>query len=127
MNRLPRVDYTREARREFDLCRQLLRRHSPDQAWDRTREIVGAVRRIRANPEMHPVRTIDPLTGLALRRCNVAQFAIVYVYFGPSPTVPFGLVSLRAFRHARREDVLWRVRENAPESDAMALPLALQT
>jgi plasmid stabilization system protein ParE len=113
MNRLPAVEYTKEARRDLDRCRQFLRRHSPANAWQRTREIVGAIRRIRENPEMNPVRRMDPDTGLHLRRCNVAQFVIVYVYFGPEPSKPRGLISLRAFRHAGEEDVFWEVRDSA--------------
>jgi hypothetical protein len=58
------------------------------------------------------VRTIEAdNTGLPLRRCNVGQFAIVYVYYRSNTSEPKGLVSLRAFRHAAEEDVLWEVRE----------------
>jgi plasmid stabilization system protein ParE len=84
MNRLPRIKYTKEARRDFDQCRHFLRRHSPATAQRRIREIIRAIRRIRENPEMRPVRQVSTETGLPLRRCNVAQFVIVYVYFQPS-------------------------------------------
>ncbi len=113
----PRVSYTQEARRDFDRCRQFLRRHSPANTWRRTREFFTAVRRIVENPELNPVRKVDPNTGLHLRRCNVAQFVIVYVYFKPDAREPSGLVSLRAFRHASEEDVLWEVREDVSAGD----------
>jgi plasmid stabilization system protein ParE len=111
MQQPPRVRYTKEARRDFDRCRQFLRRYSPANVWRRTHEIVSAVRRIVENPEVTPVRKVDAVTGLHLRRCNVAQFVIVYVYFKPDALNPHGLVSLRAFRHASEEDALWEVRE----------------
>ena len=119
MKRIPRVRYTEEAGRDFDRCRHFLRRHSPENAWRRTRQLLSAVRRIRENPEINAVREISPKTGLLLRRCNVAQFVIVYVYFRPSALEPDGLVSLRAFRHASEEDVFWEVHEQAA-ADALS-------
>jgi plasmid stabilization system protein ParE len=116
MKRPPRLKYTKEARRDIERCRQFLRRHSPFDVLRRTRELVSAVRRILENPELHPVRKIDRDTGLHLRRCSVAQFVIVYVYFRPDALEPNGLVSVRAVRHASEEDTLWSVREQAVET-----------
>jgi plasmid stabilization system protein ParE len=115
MKQPSRISYTKDARRDLDHCRQFLRHHSRSSTRRRTREFFDAIRRIAENPELSPVRTIDSDTGLHLRRCNVAQFVIVYVYFPPSAREPAGLVSLRAFRHGRTENVLWRVRENTSE------------
>ena len=118
MKQPPRIRYTDEARQDFERCRQFLRRHSPDTVSRRTRELFSAVRRIVENPELNPVRKVDPDTGLHLRRCNVARFVVVYVYFAPNALEPAGLVSLRAFRHASEEDVFWEVRECA-SADAL--------
>jgi plasmid stabilization system protein ParE len=126
MKRLPRVEYTLEARRDFDRCRHFLRRHSPENAWRRTRDLVSAIRRIRQQPELRPVRAVAPDGALPLRRWNVGQFVIVYVYFKPDAAEPSGLVSLRAFRHAREEDVLWDVRDCSP-SDAAQERIRLST
>ena len=111
MKPLPTLDYTKDAHRDFKRCRQFLRRQSPRSASRRRREMMNAVRRVRANPEINPVRKVDPVTGLHLRRHNVAQFVIVYVYFKPDASEPNGVVSIRAVRHAGEEDVLWEIRE----------------
>jgi plasmid stabilization system protein ParE len=120
MNLPPRVSYTKEARRDFDRCRDFLRRDPRANIRSRTRDFFNAVRRIAENPEINPVRKIDRGTGLQLRRCNVAQFVIVYVYFKSTAQEPYGLVSLRAFRHASNEDVLWGVCENTAEYNGTA-------
>jgi hypothetical protein len=67
---LPRLEYTDEARRECKRYRQFPRRHSPLSVTRRTGEILDAVRWIRANPEINPVRRVASDTGLRLRRQN---------------------------------------------------------
>ncbi len=42
---------------------------------------------------------------------NVAQFVVVYAYFGPTPSLPHGEVSIRAIVHASEGDTWLEVRE----------------
>jgi hypothetical protein len=60
------------------------------------------------------VWALGPLTGLELRRCNAAQFAIVYAYLRPTERFPQGIVSIRAVRHVREKDVFEGVKEQSP-------------
>jgi len=107
----PRIRYTVEARRDLRRCRQFLRRHSPGSVRFRMRELMEGVRTLREFPEMNRVRQAIPGSALPLRRHNVGQFVIAYVYLRPNESEPNGLISLRAFRHAGTEDALWMVRE----------------
>jgi plasmid stabilization system protein ParE len=69
MRSLPRLEYTDDAYRDFKRCRQFLRRQSPGNVSRRMRELMNAVRGVRANPEISPVRKVDPVT---LRICVAA-------------------------------------------------------
>ena len=91
-------------------CRQFLRRKAAGRAIDRIHEVICSVRGLRENPCMNPVRKTDPRNGLQFRRHNVDQFVVIYVYFRPSAEAPNGLISIRAIRHAREEDVFWGVK-----------------
>jgi hypothetical protein len=54
---------------------------------------------------------LEGRSGIWLRRCKAAQFVIVYTYLPPSdPNLP-GVVSIRAVRHARSENVFSGVKE----------------
>ena len=67
--------------------------------------------RALTRPESNPVGAWRSQTGLKLRRCNVAQFAIVYAHIPPNDRFPRGIVSIRAVRHSRVEDVFVGVKE----------------
>jgi len=103
---MPRVN------RDIKRCRQFLRRKTAGRAIDRIHEVMRSVRWLRENPCINPVRKIDPRSGLQFRRHNVDQFVLVYVYFSPTEKSPGGIVSIRAIRHAREEDVFWGVRDS---------------
>lgn len=111
MNSRPRLDYTVDARRDLQRCRKFLRRNSPGNVSRRLRELMNGVRAIQEFPEMNRVRLVEPDTALPIRRHNVGQFVIAYVYFKPDEVEPRGVISLRAFRHASMQDALWAVRE----------------
>ena len=114
----PRISYTVEARRDLRRCRQFMRRYSPDGVRSRMRELMEALRILREFLEMNRVRQATSGSKLPLRRHNVGQFVIAYVYFRPDESEPSGLISLRAFRHAGMDDALWMVRESAVEGSS---------
>ena len=62
-------------------------------------------------PESNRVGSWRPETGIELRRCNAAQFVIVYAYLWPSTRYQRGVVSIRAVRHSRVKDVFLGVKE----------------
>lgn len=81
---------------------------------DRLRDITRGIAEIRIRPGRNSISVIRPGTGIALRRHSVAQFAIIYAYFEPDSAHPRGLVSIRAVRHRRVENVFAGVREPLP-------------
>jgi hypothetical protein len=96
MRNEPKLSYLPRVRRDMRRCLQFLRRKASGRAAKRMAEVMEGVRRVRANPLLFPVRKIHPETGAELRRHNVAQFVILYAYFGPTPSLPYGEVSIRA-------------------------------
>jgi hypothetical protein len=81
---------------------------------DRERDIFQGIAQILARPRGNKVCIRRRATGVDLRRHTIAQFAIIYVYVEPNDEYPGGLVSLRAVRHRRVENVFSGVRERAP-------------
>jgi len=81
---------------------------SPARHPSRHREGVGAAR-------VEPCRFVEARTGIELRRCNAAQFVIVYAYLRPTVRYASGVVSIRAVRTLpRRGRVLGGQRANRP-------------
>jgi hypothetical protein len=105
LSRMPRV------RQDMRRCRQFLRRKESGRATKRIAELMEGIRRLRVNPRLYPVRKVDAETGIEYRRHNVAQFVVIYSYFGPSPSRPHGEVSIRAITHASEGDIWFEVRE----------------
>jgi hypothetical protein len=79
--------------------------------------VVNAVRLLQQHPKLRPVEAVSTI-GLGLRRQKAGQFVLVYSYFEPSSTEPCGLVSVRAIRHERHEDVFFGVRESSQAGTA---------
>jgi hypothetical protein len=78
---------------------------------DRELDISQSIEEVLANPEVNRPELRRPDTGIWLRRCNAAQFVVVYTYLPSSdPDLP-GVVSIRAVRHRRVEDVFAGVKE----------------
>jgi plasmid stabilization system protein ParE len=111
MRNEPKLTYKPRVKRDLRRCLQFLRRKTSGRVSRRLRELVDGVRRVRASPLLYPVRQISHESGAELRRYNVAQFAIIYAYFGPTPSLPYGEVSIRAIVHASEGDVWLEVRE----------------
>jgi hypothetical protein len=78
---------------------------------DRESDIRRGIEKVCACPDANPPELRRAGTGIWLRRCSVAQFVIVYVYLPPSDRNLRGVVSIRAVRHRRVEDVFAGVKE----------------
>lgn len=118
MTRVPELDVQSRVDRDLWRCRLFVKQHASGRPLDRIREVKRAIRLVRATPELNPVRRTEPVSGLQMRRHNVDQFVIIYVYFRPCESMPNGMVSIRAIRHAREEDVFWGVHDSAAAEDA---------
>jgi plasmid stabilization system protein ParE len=127
MKSRPRLDYTAEARRELKQCRLFLRRYSPATVSRRIGDLMDGVRAILEFPEISRVRVTGPDTGQPVRRRNVGQFVIAYVYISPNESEPNGVVILRGFRHASMQDALWAVREQGASDSIEDEPTLLST
>jgi hypothetical protein len=102
---MPRVE------RDIRRCLGFVGRQPWGKPDDREFDIYRGMEMACAYPESnHPeLRRTD--TGIWLRRCNVAQFVIVYTYLSSrNPDLP-GVVSIRAVRHRRVEDVFAGVKK----------------
>lgn len=108
----PILWYTDQSNRDLKNIRLFLQRKRGGQPSRRIREIMQAADRLRDSPRLYAVESAHPITRLEFRRKNVGQFVIVYAYIGPTARRPSGIVSIRAIRHAAREDVLFRVEES---------------
>jgi hypothetical protein len=102
---MPRVE------RDFRRCLGFVGRQPWGKPDDREFDIYLGIETACAYPLANcaELRRLD--TGIWLRRCNTAQFVVVYTYL-PSrdPDLP-GVVSIRAIRHRRVEDVFAGVKE----------------
>ena len=102
---MPRVD------EDIERCVGFIARQPWGNPTRRRIDIGRGIERSLTRPESNPVAVWRPQTGLKLRRSNAAQFAIVYAYIPPNGRFPRGVVSIRAVRHARVEDVFLGVKE----------------
>lgn len=114
---LPRLQLTPRATSDIDRCRQYLRRRQSSRLVNYIHDVISGMRVLRERPGINPVRSRHPVSGLELRRHNVDQFVIIYAYLKPTDSDPRGLVSIRAIRHAREEDVFWGVNDSAAPFD----------
>jgi hypothetical protein len=102
---MPRVD------RDIEQCLDFVARQPWGKPSDRELDICLGIVRALLRPEANRVDSWRPDTGLELRRCNAAQFVIVYAYLRPTARFARGVVSIRAIRHSRVEDVFSGVKE----------------
>jgi plasmid stabilization system protein ParE len=79
---------------------------------DRHHDIEACIQEICERPTVSKVYVRRRDTCIELRRRDIRQFAIVYVYFPPDAVNPHGLVSIRAIRHRRIRNVFTGVRES---------------
>jgi hypothetical protein len=105
---MPRV------RRDIKRCLDFVGRQPWGKPGDRELDIYRGIEKVRANPEANHRELRRPDTGIWLRRCYAAQFVIVYTYLPPTDPLQPGVVSIRAVRHSRVEDVFSGVKEPTP-------------
>ena len=102
---MPRID------RDIEECLDFVARQPRGKPNDRKLDIRLGIEKALARPEANRVGLWRPDTGIELRRCNAAQFVIVYAYLRPTARFARGVVSIRAIRHSRVEDVFSGVKE----------------
>lgn len=102
---MPRID------RDIEECLDFVARQPRGKPNDRKLDIRLGIEKALARPEANRVGLWRPDTGIELRRCDAAQFVIVYAYLRPTARFARGVVSIRAIRHSRVEDVLSGVKE----------------
>ncbi|MFL6604429.1 MAG: hypothetical protein ACJ8R9_24265 [Steroidobacteraceae bacterium] len=102
---MPRVD------RDVEECLDFVARQPWGKPYDRQLDIRRGIEKALERPDANRVGSWRPETGIELRRCNVAQFAIIYAYLRPTSRFTAGVVSIRAVRHSRVKDVFSGVKE----------------
>ena len=101
----PRVD------RDIDDCVAFVARQPWGNPNDRRLDIRRGIERALALPEANHAEVWRAPQGFWLRRCNAAQFVIVYAYLPSSDSSAPDVVSIRAVRHSRVKDVFSGVKE----------------
>jgi len=102
---MPRVD------RDIEDCLDFVARQPWGKPGDREVDFWLGIEGALLRPESNRVESRRPETGIELRRCSAAQFTIVYAYLRPRHRFQRGVVSIRAVRHSRVEDVFSGVKE----------------
>ena len=102
---MPRVE------RDIARCLTFVARQPCGKPSDRELDIAPGIERAVLRPESNRVESWRPETGIELRRCNAAQFAIVYAYLRPTERFANDVVSIRAVRHSRVKDVFSGVKD----------------
>ena len=105
---MPRVD------RDIDRCLDFVARQPWGKPDDRELDIRRGIEKLLENPEANHPEFWRRDTGIWLRRCKAAQFVLVYTYLPPTNPLQPGVVSIRAVRHSRVEDVFLGVKESTP-------------
>jgi hypothetical protein len=112
---MPRVD------RDIEKCLDFVGGQPWGKPDDRELDIWRAIEMAHLFPEAARAEFWRPESGLWLRRRNAAQFVVVYAYLPSSGEHLPAVVSIRAVRHSRVEDVFSGVKE------PLATYTALQT
>ena len=108
---LPYLHVMQRIDRDIKRCLDFVAQQPWGKPNDRELDICLGIAKALLRPESNHVSSWRPETGLELRRCNAAQFAIVYAYLRPTDRFASGVVSIRAVRHSRVEDVFSGVKE----------------
>ena len=120
MKMLPYLHLMPRVKRDIKRCLRFIEQQPWGKPRERQIDIQRGIAQALRRPESNRVGAWRPLAGLELRRCNTAQFAIIYAYLSPTEQFPRGVVSIRAVRHSREKDVFAGVRE--PDSSTRARP-----
>ena len=107
----PRLHAMRRVARDMDKLLAFIARQPWGDPASRKKDIYRGIDQIVAHPRRNRVWIRRNATGIDLRRHNIAQFAIIYAYVPPNADRPRGIVSIRAIRHRRVDNVFTGVRE----------------
>ena len=111
MNRLPYLHVMPRVKSDMKRCLHFVSRLPWGKPDERLLDILSGIERALLWPASNPAAVWRPLTGIELRRCKAAQFAIIYAYLPSTALHPRGVVSIRAIRHSRVSDVFAGVKE----------------
>jgi hypothetical protein len=102
---MPRID------RDIRECLHFIARQPWGKPHDRRWDIRHGIKRAVTLPEANHPELWRASSGIWLRRCNAAQFVIVYAYLPLKDDFSVGVVSIRAVRHSRVKDAFAGVKE----------------
>ena len=111
---LPYLHVMSRIDRDIKECIAFIARQLWGKPTDRRLDIWRGIERALALPEANRAEVWRSQQGFWLRRCNAAQFVIVYAYLPPREGSARGVVSIRAFRLSRVRDVFAGVRSQRP-------------
>ena len=111
MKQLPFVHMMPRIDRDIRECLAFVGRQPWGKPHDRRWDIQRGLKRAVTQPEANHPELWRASSGIWLRRCNAAQFVIVYAYLPPKDDFSVGVVSIRAVRHSRVKDVFAGVKE----------------
>jgi len=111
---LPSLRETPRVARDIEEILAFIARQPWGDLVDRKEDIQRGIDQILTQPRRNKICIRRRATGLELRRHNIAQFSIIYAYVAPNAEYPHGLVSIRAIRHRRVNNVFTGVRESHP-------------
>jgi hypothetical protein len=111
---LPRLCETPRVARDIEQILAFIARQPWGDPIGRKKDIQRGIAQILEEPGWNKVSIRRRTTGIELRRHNVAQLSIIYAYTAPNAEHPHGLVSTRAIRHRRVNNVFPGVRESHP-------------
>ena len=123
MKLLPYLHLTPRVLRDFRRCLDFIARQPWGKPEQRKLDIYRGIERARLNPKLNRVAARRRSSGIELRRCNAAQFVIVYAYFPPNKRVPRGIVGVRAIQHSRVRNVFSGVKETANDKSRTNTPV----
>lgn len=126
MTQLPILHLMPRVERDIRQCLDFIGRQPWGKPNDRALGIWRGIEEACRRPESHRIEVQNSDTGIGLRRCRVAQFVVVYAYLASNdPSLP-RVVSIRAIRHQRVENVFLGVKEPPAEHSATHSPTAVE-
>ena len=111
MTLLPMLHWMPRVERDIRRCLGFIERQPWGKPDDRELDIYRGIEAVCSRPEANRAELRRADTGIWLRRCRAAQFVIVYAYLPSTDPNLRGVVSIRAVRHMRVEDVFSGVKE----------------
>jgi hypothetical protein len=111
MEKLPKLHFMPRVPHDVDELLEFIASKSWGIPHARLRDIKRGIDEVCDRPLRSKVHHVRSDGEVEFRRHDVRQFAIIYAYYEPGGTSPNGMVSIRAVRHRRVEDVFAGVKE----------------